>query len=366
MPLAWLTAALIVGGTILDLLTPPQIPASPLYSAAPLVAAPLLSPLATAAAGLAGCVAEAAVAAEQGTLGRAEPVAEIITVVTVTGLALVMNHLLRRSGRRLETARTVAAAAQSAVLPKPPPQLGGLTIAARYVAAESDAQIGGDLYAVQETPYGVRLVVGDVRGKGLAAVEAVAVLIGAFREAAEREPTLELLAERLERALAREAERLDVIDGLERSEGFATALLAELARTAGRPDGPDMVRLLNRGHPPPLVLEADGRVTVLEPSRAALPLGLSGLGRWPDVVDTVPFPAGATLLVFTDGVTEARDTHGRFYDPAARLIGRRFSAPQALLDALLDDLARHTGGRATDDLALLALRRGEPAARFPA
>lgn len=344
---------------VLDLLSPPEIPASPLYAAAPLVAAPLLAPVATLAAGAAAVAAELSVSALQGTLERAESVTEVATIITVTLLALFLNHLLRRSGRRLESARTIAAAVQSAVLPPPPDRLGGLTVAARYVAAQSDAQIGGDLYAVQETPYGVRLIVGDVRGKGMAAVEAVAVLIGAFREAAEQEPSLERLSERLERALGREAERrIGPAGGLERTEGFTTAVLAELDPLVG----PETVRVLNRGHPPPLVLHPDGKVTVLEPSRASLPLGLTALGRWPDVVDTVLFPDGATLLAYTDGVTEARDPAGCFYDPAARLAGRRFRAPEALLDALLADIDRHTAGRPTDDLAVIAVSRQKYAA----
>lgn len=345
--LAWLPALLIVGGGVLDLLAPAAFTASPLYSAGPLVAAPLLSPAATVAAGVAACGVQLAVAAYHHQMGQIASVTETATVATVAVLAVIFNHLLRSSGRRLESARAIAAAVQSAVLPSPPVRLGGLTVAARYVAAQSGAQIGGDLYAVQDTPYGVRLIVGDVRGKGLAAVEAVAILIGAFREAAEQEPTLERLAERLERALDREAERRTA--GLERSEGFATAVLAEL--TADR----DAVRLLNRGHPPPILLHGDGTLTTLHPSHAALPLGLSGLGRWPDVVDTVPFPPGATLLAFTDGVTEARDSAGHFYDPAARLTGRLFADPDVLLDDLLADIARHTGGRTVDDLAVLAI-----------
>ena len=106
----------------------------------------------------------------------------------------------------------------------------GCDVAARYEAAQADAFIGGDLYAVQDTPHGVRLVVGDVRGKGMGAVEAVAVVIGAFREAAEQEATLEAVAQRLERALAREGTRRD---GLDAFEGFTTAVLAEIPRGDG-------------------------------------------------------------------------------------------------------------------------------------
>ncbi|MEU2051516.1 PP2C family protein-serine/threonine phosphatase, partial [Streptomyces albidoflavus] len=233
-------------------------------------------------------------------------------------------------------------------LPIPAERIGGFDIAARYEAAQADALIGGDLYAVQETPHGVRLLVGDVRGKGLGAVEAVAVVIGAFREAAEQESSLEKVAQRLERALAREGVRRE---GLDQFEGFTTALLAEI------PPGQSVVRTVNRGHPEPLLLHGDGDVRVLVPSQPALPLGMGDLGVWPDRSDATPFPSGATLLLFTDGLTEARGRNGVFYDPASRLTGRRFEAPDHLLETLSREVRAHTGCGPQDDMALLALRR---------
>jgi serine phosphatase RsbU (regulator of sigma subunit) len=338
---------LIVVGTVVDILTPPDFTAAPLYAAAPLVAAQLMSRRATLAAGVAGCAAQIGVAAYHRQLGQLEASTETATIATVALLSVVFTNLLRTSDRRLETAQTISAAVQDAVLPRPPARLGGLTVAARYAAAQTDTQIGGDLYAVQNTPYGVRLIVGDVRGKGLAAVGMVTAVIGAFREAAEREPTMEGLADRLERALERETELRP--GSLEQSEGFTTAVLAELRAEGGT------LRVLNRGHPPPLVLHGDGSVVAMDPSCPALPLGMTAFGRWPEVVDTMPFPTGATLLAYTDGVTEARDRDGRFYAPETRLEGRVFLDPEALLDALLQDIAQHTRGRVSDDMAVLAV-----------
>ncbi|WP_143664761.1 PP2C family protein-serine/threonine phosphatase, partial [Streptomyces sp. NRRL B-24572] len=180
--------------------------------------------------------------------------------------------------------------AQKAVLPMPSERIGGLQCAARYEAAQADAFIGGDLFAVQDTPHGVRLIVGDVRGKGLDAVEAVAVIIGSFREAAEQERNLEGVAQRLERALAREGTRRH---GLDAFEGFTTAVLAEIPRGEGSGTFDGFVRIVNRGHPPPLMLYADGRVEPLEPGEAALPLGMGELAMWPDRGEARPFPAGA-------------------------------------------------------------------------
>ncbi|MFD7444385.1 PP2C family protein-serine/threonine phosphatase [Streptomyces sp. NPDC059909] len=345
-----LPVLLIVGGIFFDLATPATYTASPLFAASPMVAAPFFSPWYTLLAGIGAIAAEAGLQMYNGTFTEIPSITELLTVVTVAGLALFINRVVRRGSARLASARVVAEAAQRAVLPSPAERIGGLQIAARYEAAQADAFIGGDLYAVQDTPYGVRLVVGDVRGKGLNAVETVAIVLGAFREAAEQEPLLEGVAQRLERALGREGTRRS---GLDVFEGFTTAVLAEIPRGDGH------VRVVNRGHPPPLVLHTDGMLVVLEPSVPALPLGMGGLGTWPDRVDEAAFPAGATLLLYTDGLSEARDAHGVFYDPRERLGGRIFPGPEELLDAVVADVLRHTGGASTDDMALLAVSRPE-------
>ncbi|MFB7182434.1 PP2C family protein-serine/threonine phosphatase [Streptomyces sp. NPDC056257] len=346
-----LPGALIALGTLFSLLTPPSFTGSPFFSAAPLVAAPLYTLRATVLTGLLASLAVFVLHLLNGTGRKVEALTELVTVVTVAGLALLINRVVRRSGEQLASARGIAEAAQRAVLPKPAERIGGLHVSAWYEAAQADAFIGGDLYAVQDTPYGVRLAVGDVRGKGLGAVEAVAVVLGAFREAAETEPTLEALAQRLERALAREGTRRD---GLDAVEGFTTCVLGEI------PPGAGVLRLLNRGHPEPLLLHGNGELAVLAPAEPALPLGMGELGGWPDRAEEWAFPAGTTLLLYTDGLSEARDRAGDFYDPAARLRGRIFPGPHALLSALSSDVRRHTGGGATDDMALLAVGRPEP------
>ncbi|MFC9592930.1 PP2C family protein-serine/threonine phosphatase [Streptomyces sp. NPDC056944] len=354
---------IIVGGVAYDVATPPEYTASPLFSAAPLIAAPFFSTLTTLLTGIAAVLASVGLHAYNDTVDEVAALTETLTVLTVSALAVLINRVVRRSGERLASARVIAETAQKAVLPTPAERIGGLQCAARYEAAQADAFIGGDLFAVQDTPHGVRLVVGDVRGKGMDAVEAVAVVIGAFREAAEQERTLEGVAQRLERALAREGTRRD---GLDAFEGFTTAVLAEIQRADGSGTFDGFVRVVNRGHPPPLMLYADGRLDVLEPGEAALPLGMGELALWPDRAEARPFPPGATLLFYTDGLSEARNGQGVFYDPAARLAGRIFPGPEELLDALVDDVRLHTGGGSTDDMALLAVSRpatGQPERR---
>ncbi|MET7618932.1 PP2C family protein-serine/threonine phosphatase [Streptomyces sp. NPDC005408] len=352
-----LPALMIVGGLIFDLLTPPRFTAVPLFAAAPLIAAPIFTWVGTLLTGIAATLGVTGLHLYNHTASQITAFTELSTVITVSGLALLINRVVRLSSERLASARVIAETAQRAVLPTPADRIGGLEVAARYEAAQADAFIGGDLFAVQDTPFGVRLVVGDVRGKGLEAVEAVAVVIGAFREAAEQEGSLVGVAGRLDRALAREGTRRPTLDAF---EGFTTAVLAEIPRDDA------VVRVVNRGHPEPLLLYADGKLEVLEPSEAALPLGMGDLGMWPDRADTHPLPPGATLLLYTDGLSEARDANGVFYDPGERLAGRLFPGPEELLDALVADVRRHTGGGATDDMALLAVSRpaeGQPKRR---
>ncbi|MGW2532297.1 PP2C family protein-serine/threonine phosphatase [Streptomyces sp. NPDC001595] len=342
---------LVVLGGCYDYFTPENYTAAPLFVAAPLIAAPLLSRRATVLTGIAALAVVLVVHIRYGIALRVDAITETVTVAVVSVLAVVVNCLVGRGHARLATAREIAEAAQRAVLPEPAARIGGYEIAARYEAAQADASIGGDLYAVQDSPYGVRLVVGDVRGKGMGAVAAVAVVIGAFREAAEHEGTLEAVAQRLEHALAREGTRRDGIDAF---EGFTTAVLAEI------PHGDGVVRILNRGHPPPLLLHADGRLRPLPARNPALPLGMGELGVWPDRADEAGFPGGSTLLLHTDGLSEARDARGEFYDPSRRLAGRTFGGPGELLSILAEDVRWHSGGRLTDDMALLAVRRPRP------
>ncbi|KUN06604.1 hypothetical protein AQI95_12025 [Streptomyces yokosukanensis] len=342
-----LPVVLLVGGAFFDYSTAPHVSGEAFYTAAPMAAAALLSLRATVLAGIGACATDVALLAHFGLLTDSGGQSELAAVVTVSALAVVVNRLMHYSNLRLESARRIAVAVQRAVLPQLPSSMGPVRIAVRYRPAVKDAQIGGDLYSAQDTPYGVRCLVGDVRGKGMDAVQAVDVAMGVFREAADEEPTLVSITARLERALLRERSRRT---GPERTEGFVTGILVEI------PHRGDELRLVNRGHPAPLLLHA-GQVRSAEPSEPALPLGLAELSADQDRSDTVPFPPGATLLLYTDGLTEARNRAGDFYDPAAGLTGRDFPGPDELLDALLAEVSRHAGGRITDDLALLAVTR---------
>ncbi|MGN5377038.1 PP2C family protein-serine/threonine phosphatase [Streptomyces lasalocidi] len=239
----FLPSALIAIGTVWNTLTPVNYWGDVMLGAAVMAAAALLSLRHTIAVGAIVLLVELVLLAKDRYLGRIDGTLELVNGLILVLAGLGVNRVVADHGRRLEAVRSVAGAAQRAVLPTPPARVGPLAIAAVYHAAQIEALIGGDAYAVQATPYGTRLLIADVRGKGLGAVGTVSVLLGAFREAADQAPDLAAVAERLEHALVREAASCD--EDI-RMEGFVTALLGEITPEA------DRVRLLNCGHPRPV------------------------------------------------------------------------------------------------------------------
>ncbi|GAB7185614.1 PP2C family protein-serine/threonine phosphatase [Kitasatospora sp. Ki12] len=263
-----------------------------------------------------------------------------VTVLASTLASAASVVLVAARERELFQVRTVAEAAQRALLRPPPERIGPLRVAVRYVAAAAEARIGGDLYAVVETRFGVRILLADVQGHGLPAVETAADVLGVFREAARTEADPGRLAERLDAALTARP------DG----DRFATAVLLDVA-----PDrGP--VRVVNCGHPAPLLRRA-GLVSELEPPFPAPPLGLRGLTGDSYPARRFDPEPGDLLLLHTDGVSEARDAGGRFYPLAERLPGLHGGSPADLLDAVLTDVGGWVGADGlADDAAVLAVR----------
>ncbi|MEU6759184.1 PP2C family protein-serine/threonine phosphatase [Streptomyces sp. NPDC046685] len=119
--------------------------------------------------------------------------------------------------------------------------------------------------------------------------------------------------------------------------------------------------MVNRGHPPPLLLR-DGTVRALAPTSPLPPLGLEEFvhGR-PGWTDTYPFAPGDRLVLHTDGVIEARDGDHRFFDLPTAMAALRGHARQAFLDGLRQALLRHTQGALADDVAVVVDRTQDEA-----
>ena len=290
-----------------------------------------------------------------------------VTVLGVSVAGVIASTVRERQERELADVRTVAEVAQRVLLRPVPAESGAVRIAVRYISATSRATIGGDLYEVIAAPDATRFIIGDVQGKGLEAVKMASTVLGAFRQVAPDTSDLAVIAARIEATLARELS----------DEQFVTAIVAQVSADGSK------VELLNRGHPPPLLVDGAGP-RLLEAAEGGLPLGLAQLEADPGhlgqpgqagqaaqpgqaaqagspgrtaVIEVGP---GDQILFYTDGVSEARGRSGEFFPLAQSRAVRDAGDPDQILDALSAEVLRHVGHALDDDAAMLLIRR-EPA-----
>ncbi|MFH8407136.1 SpoIIE family protein phosphatase [Streptomyces sp. NPDC018019] len=228
-----------------------------------------------------------------------------------------------------------------AAIPLPAPRApDGAHVCIRYHCAADEDRIGGDLYDVVRTPFGLRVLVGDVRGAAADAVRLISAAVAGFRDLACSTEELPRLAAALEARLAPE---------LQKTGNSVTTVLAEFA--------PGEVRVVNCGHPAPLRCSGR-RVEFLEPAEAAPPLGRGPQPRQ----DRFPLRSGDRLLFYTADLTGARNAQGAPFpllDEAADVLSD--SSPEEALRSLYTRLFQHAG-RLTDDLALVLCRPVGPGA----
>jgi serine phosphatase RsbU (regulator of sigma subunit) len=347
--------AVIAAVPVIDSLLPPVIHLGPIVVVAPAVTAIFAPPRRTALIGalavvalvIAGLVLPMALTTENVMI-------QVLSLVLVSAFLVFFSHLRERHERELVRVRSVSEATQRVVLRPLPEQAGPVSIASGYHTAEADTQIGGDLYAVARTADSTRLLIGDVRGKGLASISETATILESFRAAAQRQSSLPEMAVYLEESAQW---GLKEFCGAEADVGerFVTAAVVDI------PDGEPVARLIVCGHPPPLLLR-QGTATALTVRRPAPPLGLGGLSALagcPYVPETFPFAPGGLLLLYTDGVTEARDKQGIFYPLAERAAAWTDCAPAQLIRNITADLRAYVPGALGDDMAMIAVRREE-------
>lgn len=324
-----------------DNMLPSAVHLGPLLTVAPALAALFAGPRVTALVGICALLALVFVDRLRGGLTTLNHEVQISALVAITAFVVAFCLLRERHERELAQVRSVAEAAQQVVLRPVPDRVGPLRLAAVYLAAAAEAQIGGDLYAAARTGGATRLLIGDVRGKGLEAISEAGVVLCAFHEAAPRRDPLPCLVTLLETSLVRGAPA--------DAEFFVTAALAEV------PDDEPVVRLVSCGHPPPLLLR--GReVRALRVDAPGPPLGI-GLVAADHEPATFPYEPGDLLVLYTDGVIEARDRTGAFYPLAARLGAWRGGDPSALVEYIRTDLLEYVGGRLPDDAAIVVAER---------
>lgn len=323
-----------------DLLAGPDLRFRPLLALGPAFAALWCGMRRTALVGAAALVLNVLLSSYHHALGGRQNTLMLAMMAGITVASVFASSGRQKRERVLADVRSVAEVAQQVLLRPVPRRVGPVHIAVSYTSATAEARIGGDLYEVVSTRSGVRVIVGDVQGKGLAAVETAAAVLGAFREAAYDEPELSGVVARIENALRRQLS----------GEKFVTAVLAEF-------DDGGTVTLLNCGHPSPLVLSRGGVGEFAEPDDVAPPLGLTELVDPRPVPYTVEFAPGDRILFYTDGVVEARDGEGRFYPLADRCGLLKATDLEHALEELRGDVLRHVGGRITDDAAMLLVGR---------
>ena len=293
-------------------------------------------------------------AAYDRTLGQSVHSASVFAIVLIALVGATSVLLRNRQTQALADARLVSEVAQRVLLRSIPARVGPMRTAVHYAAAAAHARIGGDLYEVVQTRWGVRAVIGDVRGKGLGAVETAAAVLGAFREAAHQEPQLDRVAGWLADSLHRALHENDH-EGTE--EEFVT-----LALVGVRPDG--VMEIVNCGHPAPLLLRRGTPVRPLDPPWPVPPLGVLEPEQVCPPVLELPLLDGDRILLFTDGMIEARDRWGTFYPLAERLPGCATAEdPAEVLTRLHQDVRRHVGRQLGDDAAMLLLQYAPLAAR---
>ena len=257
----------------------------------------------------------------------------------------VLGELARHASAAIHNAlqfeqeRQIAETLQDALLAEEPPDVDGLEMATLYRAA-AGAMVGGDLYDIWVLPDGkVAVMVGDVAGKGVQA----AGTTGMVRYLAEGLSAHEQDSGRLLDELSR------LVTGRLGEAAFVTLFLAVIDREE------DALTWTSAGHPPPLLVGADGSVTSLEDPDPPLGFHMDApYGR-----HVTPFPPGALLVLTTDGILDAMRGDEAFGEERLKkTILRVVTQPaSAIAQDVYAAARRFAGGPLGDDAALAVVRR---------
>ena len=243
--------------------------------------------------------------------------------------------------QKLESELSIARDIQQSMLPAGRAFDTGHMHVEAHALLEPASEVGGDFYQFSELEPGVLwFAIGDVSDKGIPAALFMARTLTVLEQQARRHGSPEKI---LAAASVRLAENNETCM-------FATVLCGRLDVASGR------LRLASAGHEPPLLLQADGTAALLAVP-AGSPLGFEPSDEFPLYEGVLA--AGATLLGYTDGVTEAFDLEHRAYGSERLLqVLRAGDNAEAACQRVLDDVRRHAGqAPQSDDITILAISR---------
>ncbi|WP_051854864.1 PP2C family protein-serine/threonine phosphatase [Streptomyces sp. NRRL B-1347] len=324
----WLATAVAAEAAAASVTILTQLPLHALLLAGPLLAAQRLSARIAAALG----VAALALALLGSPPASVHDLASLLNIAAVSIWAAVTAHSRVRAERALDSMTRLADTAQEALARPLPDRVGHVDLAVHTRPADGHARIGGDVHDAVLTAAGPRVLLADVKGHGVQAMRVAAAVLAAFRRTAATEPDPVRLAHTLDEHLGPDLG----------PEDFVTLLLVDFH--------PGEAHIVNCGHPPPV--RTGRRLHLLSPPRSSPPLGL----RPAPCLQRVHLTPGQRLLLYTDGLTDARDADGTPFPLDAPQCHAALTAPAPhdALRGLTDLLRRHTGGLPlTDDLTLL-------------
>jgi PAS domain S-box-containing protein len=250
------------------------------------------------------------------------------------GLAIGRTRLYERE-------RRIAQELQRSLLPKRLPDVAGVALGARYEPGENGTAVGGDWYDAIALPSGrVALAIGDVVGRGIEAASTMGQMRSALRAILMQADDTGKMADRLNRFTF----------ALGSDEAIMTTVVMAILEP-----GTGILRFTNAGHPPPLLVGADGSAGYLDEPPSP-PMGVLATPRYKQ--HTRRLEPGATLVLYTDGLveesTEVLDVGLERLRVAATAMGHDVERScELLLDSVRDDTAR------SDDVTLLVVRLQE-------
>jgi sigma-B regulation protein RsbU (phosphoserine phosphatase) len=277
--------------------------------------------------------------------GTEFPVELAVTRIEVGGPPMFTAHIRDlTSARRTEAdLRELADTLQAGLLPPRPPRIPGVDVATYYRAGGRGLRVGGDFYDVfrlGDDEWGV--IIGDVCGKGAKAASVTALVRHTARAAAAHSPYPSDVMHEINAALA---------DGPDADDRYCSAVFARLSVSPGRVE----VQSCGGGHPTPLILRASGLV---EPAGVAGGQLVGLFEEYEATCDEYVLAAGDVVVLYTDGVTEARDLAGDLFgqERLAGLLAMNAGASARDLVAAVTRALQDWTDEPGDDIAIVALQ----------